>query len=348
MSKTILFGTIVSAAAIVGIWLGIPGREEPTPTADAHKINHAESLVLTTQSMPTDSNAVSVSEARPTIAVPFEVVTPKVSEVEILIEPGPGELHFSATASEPIIWRYVIQADTLDKLPFRRSLDGTVALVTTKNPGRYFIVGQTTGQNPLLIFEPYILGGEPPPPPDELEIRHFRASPDKIQSGQSSTLSWQVSPSAATVTLDSQVVSATGQKVVSPQVTMTYQLKATYQGEQKLAPATVTVDEKPPPPDDVAWLVIIEETGDRTVEHGDVIASQKLRDHLKSNDIELWVTDDDTTDEDDKQLADLLKWLRETSSLSLPVMLTLDAGGDIIDKAELGSTVDDVLDFVGS
>lgn len=73
-------------------------------------------------------------------------------------------------------------------------------------------------------------------------INSFTASPETISSGQSVTLSWNVS-GATTVTIQPMVgsVSASGAEQVSPTTTTTYTLTATHEGWSSKKSITVTV-----------------------------------------------------------------------------------------------------------
>jgi hypothetical protein len=70
--------------------------------------------------------------------------------------------------------------------------------------------------------EPFAVTGSPPPP----AIISFSANPATIQPGQSSTLSWQVSPAVQQLTLEGADVSGTNSLTVSPTTTTFYNLVA--------------------------------------------------------------------------------------------------------------------------
>jgi len=66
----------------------------------------------------------------------------------------------------------------------------------------------------------------PPPPPPAAPTASLSASPDTINPGQSSTLSWQTT-NATDVTIDGiGKVDATGQRTVTPSQSTTYHLVA--------------------------------------------------------------------------------------------------------------------------
>ena len=88
-------------------------------------------------------------------------------------------------------------------------------------------------------------GPAPPPPSTEAAqpvINSFTATPETISSGQSATLSWDVSD-AATVTIQPAIgsVSPSGAEQVLPAVTTTYTLAATNEGGSATSAVTVTV-----------------------------------------------------------------------------------------------------------
>ena len=88
----------------------------------------------------------------------------------------------------------------------------------------------------------------PPPPPPSAPSATLTASPDTIDKGQSSTLTWQTS-NATDVGIDGiGAVQPSGTQQVSPAGTTTYTLTAKGTGGTQTATATVTVNAPPPPP----------------------------------------------------------------------------------------------------
>ncbi len=81
-------------------------------------------------------------------------------------------------------------------------------------------------------------------------VAQFSAEPTSIQRGQSSTLRWEVSGSATSVSLDQTIgtVQNTGNRRVFPSESTTYTLTATGPGGSTTASATVNVTAPPPPP----------------------------------------------------------------------------------------------------
>jgi hypothetical protein len=85
-----------------------------------------------------------------------------------------------------------------------------------------------------------------PPPPQAPTIVSFTATPATIHTGESSTLSWNVT-NATSLTIDNGVGAVTGtSKSVSPTQTTTYTLTATNTAGSRTATATVTIQLVPP------------------------------------------------------------------------------------------------------
>jgi peptidoglycan-associated lipoprotein len=89
----------------------------------------------------------------------------------------------------------------------------------------------------------------PPPPPPPQPTASLTASPDTVDKGQSSTLTWQTA-NATDVNIDQGVgtVQASGSKQVSPTDSTTYTLTAKGDGGTQTATARVTVNAPAPPP----------------------------------------------------------------------------------------------------
>jgi peptidoglycan-associated lipoprotein len=90
----------------------------------------------------------------------------------------------------------------------------------------------------------------PPPAPGAPVIGQFTAEPASITRGTSSTLRWQVTGQATSVSISPGVgtVQATGSRNVNPSDSTTYTLTASGPGGNATASATVTVSSPPPPP----------------------------------------------------------------------------------------------------
>lgn len=87
----------------------------------------------------------------------------------------------------------------------------------------------------------------PPPPPPSAPTATLTASPETIDKGQSSTLTWQTT-NATDVSIDNAAVQPNGSQQVSPAESTTYTLTAKGEGGTQTATARVTVNAPPPPP----------------------------------------------------------------------------------------------------
>jgi len=89
----------------------------------------------------------------------------------------------------------------------------------------------------------------PPPPPPPAPTASLTASPDTVDKGQSTTLTWQTT-NASQVSIDNGVgnVQPNGSQQVSPTDSTTYTLTAKGDGGTQTATARVTVNTPPPPP----------------------------------------------------------------------------------------------------
>jgi len=88
----------------------------------------------------------------------------------------------------------------------------------------------------------------PPPPPPAAPTASLTASPDTIEKGQSTTLTWQTS-NATDVSIDGiGAVQPNGSQQVTPADSTTYHLMAKGAGGTQDATARVTVTAPPPPP----------------------------------------------------------------------------------------------------
>ena len=90
----------------------------------------------------------------------------------------------------------------------------------------------------------------PAPTPSAPVIAQFTAEPSTIQSGESSTLRWQVTGNVNSVSINNGIgaVQNTGNRRVSPTSSTTYTLTATGPGGTQTAATTITVAAPPPPP----------------------------------------------------------------------------------------------------
>jgi peptidoglycan-associated lipoprotein len=90
----------------------------------------------------------------------------------------------------------------------------------------------------------------PPPTPAAPRITQFTADPTSIQRGQSSTLRWEVTGEANSISVDQGIgaVQANGNRRVFPTDSATYTLTASGPGGSVTARATISVAAPPPPP----------------------------------------------------------------------------------------------------
>jgi peptidoglycan-associated lipoprotein len=88
----------------------------------------------------------------------------------------------------------------------------------------------------------------PPPPPPAAPTASLTASPNTIDKGQSTTLTWQTT-NATDVSIDGiGAVQASGSQQATPPDSITYTLTAKGAGGTQQATARVTVTAPPPPP----------------------------------------------------------------------------------------------------
>jgi peptidoglycan-associated lipoprotein len=88
----------------------------------------------------------------------------------------------------------------------------------------------------------------PPPPPPPAPTASLSANPNSIDTGQSTTLTWQTT-NATDVSIDGiGAVQSNGSQQVTPSDSTTYHLVAKGTGGTQEATARVTVNAAPPPP----------------------------------------------------------------------------------------------------
>src|SRR5216110_3210770 len=88
----------------------------------------------------------------------------------------------------------------------------------------------------------------PPPPPPAAPTASLSASPNTVDKGGSTTLTWQTS-NATDVSIDGiGAVQPSGTQQVTPAESTTYTLNAKGAGGTQSATARVTVNAPPPPP----------------------------------------------------------------------------------------------------
>lgn len=99
----------------------------------------------------------------------------------------------------------------------------------------------------------------PPPPPPAAPTASLTASPDTIDKGQSTTLTWQTS-NATDISIEGVgAVQPSGTQQVTPADSTTYTLTAKGAGGTQSATARVTVNAPPPPPPPPATSSLTEE-----------------------------------------------------------------------------------------
>ncbi len=150
----------------------------------------------------------------------------------------------------------------------RTRVTDTAGTVVDQPPRGYVVVGDAgTPTPPNPGPDP-----EPEPEPTAPTITAFTASPTSIEGGESSTLSWTVTGTVTSLSIDNGVGSVTGttSEAVSPGATTTYTLTASNGSASDTATATVTVADDPAPPTDPTPPVITSFTAsDTSLEAGD-------------------------------------------------------------------------------
>ena len=99
----------------------------------------------------------------------------------------------------------------------------------------------------------------PPPPPPAAPTASLTASPDTIDKGQSTTLTWQTTNATDVAIEGVGAVQASGSQQVSPAESTTYTLTAKGAGGTQSATARVTVNAPPPPPPPPAQTSLTDE-----------------------------------------------------------------------------------------
>ena len=99
----------------------------------------------------------------------------------------------------------------------------------------------------------------PPPPPPAAPTASLTASPETIDKGQSSTLTWQTSNATDLSIEGIGAVQPNGTQQVSPTESTTYTLSAKGAGGTQTATARVTVNAPPPPPAPAATTSMTDE-----------------------------------------------------------------------------------------
>jgi hypothetical protein len=126
----------------------------------------------------------------------------------------------------------------MDKRDSKKSIFDSIKSLWNSLPGAVRFIGTLLG---ILIAVKALI------PAAAMEISHFGASPEVIEPGDTSILSWGVS-GANSVTIEPGIgaVSSNGSLSVSPAQTTTYKLIISGKGEDKTASCTVTVKKNSP------------------------------------------------------------------------------------------------------
>jgi hypothetical protein len=126
----------------------------------------------------------------------------------------------------------------MDKRDNKRSIFDRIKSLWNSLPGFVRFIGTLLG---IVIATKALI------PAAAMEINHFGASPEVIEPGDTSILSWGVS-GANSVTIEPGIgaVSSNGSISVSPSQTTTYKLIISGKGEDKTASCTVTVQKNSP------------------------------------------------------------------------------------------------------
>jgi peptidoglycan-associated lipoprotein len=112
----------------------------------------------------------------------------------------------------------------------------------------FFVMG-CKKKVPAPVPPPPVQEASAPPAPAKVSIAQFTAEPSTIQTGQASTLRWEVA-NATEIVIDQGLgtVPARGTRQVTPNATTTYRLTAKGPGGSDSRTATVTVSAPPPAP----------------------------------------------------------------------------------------------------
>jgi len=126
----------------------------------------------------------------------------------------------------------------MDKRDNKKSIFDKIKSLWNSLPGFVRFIGTLLG---IVIATKALI------PAAAMEINHFSASPEVIEPGDTSILSWGVS-GANSVTIEPGIgaVSSNGSIFVSPSQTTTYKLIISGKGEDKTASCTVTVQKNSP------------------------------------------------------------------------------------------------------
>jgi hypothetical protein len=160
------------------------------------------------------------------------------------IDPGgTSTLSWTVSGTEPIT---VTISDGASDI-FSNTGNGSGTLPVTPSATMTYTLSASNGVNPDPAPRTAQVTVNPPAAP---VINSFEASPGEILTGESSTLTWDVSGEGLSVEIDNAVgaVSPQGSTSVSPPDDTTYTLTASNGGGTRTATATIVVNDPPTPP----------------------------------------------------------------------------------------------------
>ena len=109
-------------------------------------------------------------------------------------------------------------------------------------------------------------------------------------------------------------------------------------------------DPPPPPPPPVTeelWVMVIEESSQRTPEQAAVLVSRKVLDWFRSNEKRHWrLIDQDVVGESDEVPEDLAKWLKMAEGQSLPRVFIINENGGLVDQMPLPATPETMIELL--
>jgi hypothetical protein len=215
---------------------GAQGTEDVFPTQD------------TTYTL-TASNDFGTRTATATVVVndpprPEPAIITDFSASPTTIDPGGSStLSWTVVGTEPIT---VTISDGVSDI-FSNTGNGSGTLPVTPSATMTYTLSASNGVNPDPAPVSVQVTVNPPAAP---VINSFEANPEEILTGESSTLTWDVSGEGLSVEIDNAVgaVSPQGSASVSPPDDTTYTLTASNGGGTRTATATIVVNDPPPVP----------------------------------------------------------------------------------------------------
>ena len=103
----------------------------------------------------------------------------------------------------------------------------------------------------------------------------------------------------------------------------------------------------PPPPTDVLWVLVVEESSQRTPEQAAVLVSPKVRAWFAADEDRHWrLVDRDVLDEHGNVPEDLARWIKMAEGLTLPRVFLINETGGLVDQVPLPATPEAMLDLL--